>query len=219
MVLASSLFVLLAVPILYTVLVTVFFEKELGRKRFNRAFFSGMLLFVLVQVIYQFIKLFYKINYEWFPLYIFLWATEILPFIIVLVSGYFLLVRRGVFRQDSYLEYPHVFSYTAGLLVLAGLFRSVNSLWKLDSYILFLYPLLIISILILFPVIVVEAGVRRGYGKALFFALLLPYSLILVLIPWLFYINYFFISLGTALFISAGSLAAFLLLRKDYIRK
>ncbi len=214
-----SLFLLLTIPLIYIFSISVFFQHESGKRNFKRAFFSGMFLFVFVQVIYQLIKLFYKVNYEWFPLYLYLWATEILPYVLVLTAGYFLLVRKGVFRQDSYLEYPYVFSFTAGVLVLSGLFRSVNSLLKFDSYILFLFPFLTVSLLVIFPVIVIEAGVRRAYRKTLIYALLFPFSIILVSIPWLYYINYFFAALGATALITAGSLSAFLLLKRDYIRK
>ncbi|MCK5200108.1 MAG: hypothetical protein KAR21_17245 [Spirochaetales bacterium] len=216
--LMTSLFLLFSVPLFFAIVVTLFFKWDSSINRFKKAFFTGLSFFIAAQIILLLIGLVYKVNYEKLPLFIYIWITDLLVLLIILSAGYFLMVKNGFFRQDSYREYPVVFSYTGGFMVLAGLARTVNSLLKFDGYMLFLYPFVCMILLISFSIIIIEAGTRRGYIPVLLYALLFPLSLLLALIPWLYYTNYIPAAVGITLlaFISTG--LVFFLLKKDYIR-
>lgn len=214
----TSLFLLFSVPVFFLLVIMLFFKWDLSIGRFKKAFFMGMSVFIAAQIILFLITFFYKMNYEKLPLFIHIWITDVLILLLTALSGYLLMVKTGFFRQDSYREYPFILSYTGGFLVLTGLVRIAGSLFKFDGYKLFLYPFICMTILISFSIIVIEAGTRRGYVSVLMYSLLFPLSLLLALIPWLYYINYILASIGVgvASFVVAG--LVFFLLKKDYIR-
>ncbi len=214
----TGLFLLLSVPLFFAIIVTLLFKWDSHVSRFRKAFFIGLSVFIASQIILLFIGFFYKVNYEKLPLFIHIWITDILVLLVVVSMGYFLMVKKGLIRQDSYREYPVVFSYAGGFMVLSGLAKIVDSLLKFDSYMLFLYPFICMTLLIAFSITIIEAGTRRGYISILMYVLLFPLSLILALIPWLYYTNYIMASVGVMLVIFSGTGLVFFLLRKDYIR-
>ena len=212
------MFLLFSVPLFFIIVVTLFFKWDSGAGRFKKSFFMGMAVFVVAQIILLLIGFFYKINYEKLPLFIYIWITDIFVLLIAALAGYLLLVKNGFFRQDSYREYPFILSYTGGFLVLSGLAEIIKSLLKFDGYILFLYPFICMTMLISFSIIVMEAGTRRGYSSVLTYSLLFPISLLLSLIPWLYYINYIPAAVGIVLLGFIAAVILFLLVKKDYIR-
>lgn len=216
--LRASMFLLFSVPLFFIIIVTLFFKWDSGVGRFKKSFFAGMAVFVVSQIILLLIGFFYKINYDKISLFFYIWITDILILLLSLLAGYLFLVKNGFFRQDSYREYPFVLSYTGGFLVLTGLAEIVNSLLKFDGYILFFYPFICMTILISFSIIIIEAGTHRGYASVLLYSLFFPLSLLLALVPWLYYINYVTAASGVMLagFIGAG--LVFFLLKKDYVR-
>lgn len=214
-----SLFLLFSLPLFFAIIVSLFFKWDFSTGRFKKAFFIGMLVFFAEQLILLIVRFFYKVSYETIPLFLYIWITDILVLLVIIITGYFLLARRGFFRQDSYREYPFILSYTGGFLFLTGLAKIVNSLLRFDGYILFLYPFVCMTILLSFSIIVIEAGTRRGYSSLLMYGLLLPLSLILALISWLYYTNYIIAAVGITLAVFVGSGMFFFLLKKDYIRK
>ncbi len=213
-----SLFLLFSLPLFFAIIVSLFFKWDFSIGRFKKAFFIGMLAFVIAQFIILIVRYFYKASYETIPLFLYIWITDILVLLAIIIIGYLLMVRKGFFRQDSYREYPFILSYTGGFLVLTGLVKILNSLLKFDSYILFLYPFICMTILLSFSIIIIEAGTRRGYSSVLMYGLLLPLSLVLALISWLYYTNYIIAAVGITLVVFVGSGIIFFLLKKDYIR-
>ena len=214
----TSLFLLFSVPLFFAIIVTLFFKWDSIVNRFKKAFFVGISVFIAAQIILLLIGFFYRVNYEKLPLFIHIWITDILILLAVVSIGYFIMVKYGFFRQDSYREYPVVFSYAGGFMVLAGLAKIVDSLLKFDDYMLFLYPLVSMTLLTAFSIIIIEAGTRRGYISVLMYALLFPLSLLLALIPWLYYTNYIPAAVGVTLMAFFGTGLVFFLLKKDYIR-
>ena len=214
----TSMFLLFSVPLFFAIVVTLFFKWDLSASRFKKAFFMGLSVFVVAQIVLLLIGFFYKVNYVKFPLFIYIWISDILVLLLIALMGYLLLVKNSFFRQDSYREYPYILAYTGGFLVLTGLTRIVDSLLKFDGYMLFLYPIVCMTLLLSFSIIIIEAGTRRGYVSALMYSLLFPLSLLLALIPWLYHTNYIPAAVGVALFTFTGAGLVFLLLKKDYIR-
>jgi len=213
-----SLFPIFCLLISSLIIINHFLKWDIITARFKKLFFIGFLNFAVAKIFTIFIHFFYKVNYDKLPLFFYLWISEILIFTVFLVITYLLIVRRGLLRFDSYREYPFVFSYISGFLVLSGVAMVFGNQLKVDSYILFIYPVVCIIILLLYSVIFIEAGTRRSYKSYLLYSLLLPLSLILALIPWLYYINYIFASFGLTLVTLIVSISVFSLLKKDYIR-
>lgn len=214
----TSLFLLFSVPLFFAIVVTIFFKWDSSINRFKKAFFMGISFFIVAQIILLLIGHIYKVNYEKLPLFIYIWITDVLVLLLIVSIGYFLMVKNGFFRQDSYREYPVVFSYMGGFMVLAGLVRIVDSSLKFDGYMLFLYPFMCMTMLTAFSIIIIEAGTRRGYISVLIYALLFPLSLLLALIPWLYYTNYIPGAVGVILLAFIGTGLVFFLSKKDYIR-
>ncbi|MCK5153170.1 MAG: hypothetical protein KAQ93_02330 [Spirochaetales bacterium] len=214
-----SSFLLLSVPMFSGIIVSLYFKWDFNSDRFKKVFFMGIFFYVIAQIILLLVGLFFRIDYDKSSFYIYLWITEFLILILTALAGYLLMLSRGFFRQDSYREFPFIFSYVSGFLSLAGLTKIVNSLFKFDAYILFIYPVICIALLLFFSIIIIEAGTRRGYISILIYSLLIPLSLILPLAPWFYYLNYFPAVIGVSLvsFFSAGAL--FFILKKDYTGK
>ena len=199
-------------------MISYFFNWDIITNRFKKLFFIGMLNFIIAKFIVLLIHFFYKINYDKIPLFFYLWISEILVLTVFLLFTYKLLIRWGLLRPDSYREYSIIFSYSSGFFALTGLTKVIGSQLKLDSYIIFIYPLVSLILLILYSIILIEAGTKRDYKSYLLYSLLLPLSLLLALIPWLYYINYIQASYGLTFISLIGSFVAFYLLKKDYIR-
>lgn len=214
----ASLFLLFSVPVFFAIVVTLFFKWDSSVNRFKKVFLMGLSAFIAAQIILLLIGFFYKVSYEKLPLFFHIWITDILVLIVVASMGYFLMVKNSLIRQDSYREYPIVFSYTGGFMFLAGLAKIVESLLKFDGYMLFLYPFMCMTLLVAFSTIIIEGGTRRGYIQVLMYTLLFPLSLLLALIPWLYYTNYTMASVGVMLVAFLGTSLVFFLLRKEYIR-
>ena len=66
--------------------------------------------------------------------------------------------------------------------------------------------------------ILIEGGTRRGYISIIIYTLLLPLSIVLSIIPWLYYLNYIIAAFGFTFALLTGSLTGFFILKKDYIR-
>ena len=213
-----SLFLLFSFPLFFAIIVSLFFKWDFNIGRFKNVFFIGILAFIIAQLVLLIVRFFYKVSYETIPLFLYIWITDILVLLIVIIIGYLLMERKGFFRQDSYREYPFVLSYTGGFLVLTGLAKIVNSLLKFDSYILFLYPFICMTMLLSFSIIIIEAGTRRGYRSVFMYGLLFPLSLVFALTSWLYYTNYIPAAVGVTLVGFVGSGLVFSLLKKDYIR-
>ncbi len=214
-----SLFPIFCLFIFTLIIINHFFKWDIITVRLKNLFFIGILNFIVAKFFTIFIHFFYKVNFDKLPLFFYLWISEILVFTVFLLITYLLLVRRGLLRFDSYREFPYIFSYVSGFLALSGLTRVVGSQLKVDSYILFIYPIVCIILLLFYSVIFIEAGTRRDYRSYLLYSLLLPLSLVLALIPWLYYINYIFASFGLALILLIVSISVFFFLKKDYVRK
>ena len=213
-----SFFLLVSIPLFSGIAVSLFFKQDFIYGRFKKVFFMGMFFFVLAQVLLLLIGFFYKINYDKSSLFIYFWFNESFIVLLAALAGYFLMLRKGIFRQDSYREFPFIFSYASGFFALSGLSKIVNSLLKFDAYILFIYPVIRIVLLLLFSILIIEASTRRGYVSILIYSLFLPLSIIIALVPWLYYINYFPAAIGITLAVIAGALVLFYLFKKDYIR-
>jgi hypothetical protein len=213
-----SSFLLLSIPLFSGMVVSVFFSWDLSLERFKKVFFTGMAFYVIAQLILIIIKFFYKVNYDNISLFIYFWVTEIFIVLLVIMAGYILLLKKGLFRQDSYREFPFVFSYASGYFALFGLTKIINSLFKFDSYILFIYPIVCIILLLLFSIIIIEAGTRRGYISKLIYSLILPISLVVCLIPWFYYLSYYIAAIVTAFVALSCTVAVFYMLKKDYVR-
>lgn len=214
----TSLFLLFSVPLFFAIVVTIFFKRDSSINRFKKAFFIGISFFIVAQIILLLIGHIYKVNYEKLPLFIYIWITDVLVLLLIVSMGYLLMVKNGFFRQDSYREYPVVFSFMGGFMVLAGLVRIVDSSLKFDGYTLFLYPFMCMTMITAFSIIIIEAGTRRGYIPVLMYALLFPLSLLLALIPWLYYTNYIPGAVGVMLLAFIGTGLVFFLSKKDYMR-
>ncbi|MEA1911698.1 MAG: hypothetical protein U9N32_08525 [Spirochaetota bacterium] len=170
----------------------------------------------MAQLVLLILGHFYETAYDKLPLFIYFWVYEDFIIILTAIAGYYLLLKKGFVRQDSYRDFPLVFSYTSGFLVLSGLVRIISSLLKFDAYKLFLFPMLCFVLLLLFPIILIEAGRRRGYISILIYSLFLPLSLVLAVVPWLFYLNYYLSATGVALAALSGAGVLFFVLKKDY---
>jgi len=212
-----SSFLLLAVPVFTGIMVSIFFRWDFNKDRFKKVFFMGMFFFLIAQILLQIIGLFYSMNYDELPLFFNLWIKEIFIILLVAVSGYFLLLKKGIFREGSYREFPFIFSYLSGYFFLSGLIKIIDSLFKFDTYILFLYPVICIVMVMLISIIIIEAGTRRGYISILIYSLLLPLSLGIALVPWLYYLSHSTVALGLAFVVLLGSGVIFYMLKKDYI--
>lgn len=213
-----SSFLLLSLPLFSGIIVSQYFRWDFNSGRFKQVFFTGMFFYVISQVLLLLIGLFFEINYNKLPLYIYLWMNEFFIILIVAFAGYFLLSIRGFFKKDSFREFPYIFSYASGFLFFAGLIKIVNSLFMFDVYILFIYPFICFALLLFFSIIVIEASTRRGYISILIYSLLIPLSLLFALVPWLYYLNYFSAAMGVVLVSLFGVGALFFFLKKDYIR-
>ena len=213
-----SFFLLISIPLFSGIAVSLFFKSDFISGRFKKVFFMGMFFYVLVQILLLLVGLFYKINYDKSALFIYLWINEIFIVLLFALAGYFLMLRKGLFRQDSYREFPFIFSYASGFFAFSGLSKIVNSLLKFDAYILFIFPVIRIVVLLLFSILIIEASTRRGYVSILIYSLFLPLTLLLALVPWFYYINYFPAAIGVTLAIFAGAFVLFYLFKKDYIR-
>ena len=214
-----SLFLLFSVILFSGIVISYFFKWDFNTGRFKKVFFIGMFFYFVAQIILLLISSFFTIKYNQTYLFMYLWIKEVFVIIIVILSGYFYLLKKGLFRQDSYREFPYIFSYTSGFFALSGLIKIVTSLLKFDAYILFLYPVICIILLLLFSIIIIEAGTRRGYVSVLIYSLLLPLSLLVALVPWFYYLNYILAAIGVAVASLSIAGVLFYILKKDYIRK
>lgn len=217
-ILIISSFLLFAVPVFTGTMISIYFKWDFNKNRFKKVFFMGMLFYLLAQASLLIIGIFYPVNYNQLPLFFNLWIKEIFVIILIAASGYFLMLKKDMFRVGSYREYPFIFSYLSGFFFLSGLIKIISSLFKFDTYILFLYPLISISMIMLISIILIEAGTRRGYTSILFYSLLLPLSLGMVLVPWSYYLSYIPAALGLTFVVLFGSGITFYVLKKDYIR-
>ncbi len=213
-----SSFLLISVPLFSGLVISRYFKWDFISSRFKQVFFMGTVFYILARVLLLLIGIMYRINYDKSSLFLYLWINEIFIVLLAASAGYFILLKKGMFRQDSYREFPLIFSYSSGFFALSGLSKIVDSLLKFDAYILFLYPLINIVLLLLFSIIIIEAGTRRGYISILIYFLLLPLSLVLILVPWFYYTNYIPAAIGIALSSLAGSSGLFYMLKKDYTR-
>ena len=212
-----SFFPVFFVFIFVLLFINLFFKWGAVTARLKKLFFIGMLNFVVAKFVILLIHFFYKINFDKIPFFFYLWISEILVFSVFLLFTYQVLIRLGLLRPDSFREYPYVFSYISGFFTLAGLTAVVGSQLKLDSYIVFIYPIVCLTLLLSYSIIFIEAGTRQNYKSFLLYFLLLPLSLILAFIPWLYYLNYARVSLGLALITLTGSFVVFFFLKKDYV--
>jgi len=211
-----SSFLLFAIPLFSGILIILFFRRDFSLERFKKVFFIGLIFYLIAQMILLIFGHFYEANYDKLPLFIYLWVHEDFIIILAALAGYYLLLKNGLVRQDSYRDFSLVFSYTSGFLVLSGLIRIISSSLKFDAYKLFLFPMICFVLLLLFPIILIEAGTRRGYISILIYSLFLPLSLVLAVIPWLFYLNYYVTATGVALAALSGAGVLFFILKKGY---
>jgi len=213
-----SSFLLFSVILFSGIVISHFFKWDFNTERFKQVFFMGMLFYLAVQLILFLISFFFTIKYDQTYLFIYIWVREFFVIFSVVLSGFFYMLKKGMFRQDSYREFPFIFSYISGFFALSGLTKIVNSLFKFDSYILFIYPVICIVLVLFVSIIIIEASTRRGYISILIYSLLLPLSLLLTLAPWFYYLNYFLAAIGVALVSFFGAGVLFYALKKDYTR-
>lgn len=213
-----SSFLLISVPLFSGLVISRYFRWDFVSSRFKQVFFMGAFFYILARILLLLAGILYKINYDRSSLFLYLWFNDIFILLLIALAGYFLLLKKGLFRQDSYREFPFIFSYASGFFALSGLSKIVDSLLKFDAYILFIFPLIQIVLLLLFSIIIIEASTRRGYLTILIYSLLLPMSFAVILVPWFYYINYYPAAIGIAAAVLAGSFGLFYILKKDYIR-
>ncbi|MDA3937693.1 MAG: hypothetical protein PF693_00060 [Spirochaetia bacterium] len=211
-----SLFLLFSVPLFSGIMISHYFKWEFNTERFKKLFFSGLFFYLIARIILLLIGIFYNIYYDKLSLFLYLWINEIVVVLLVALAGYFLMLKKDLFRQNSYKEYPFMFSYISGFFILSGLTKIIGNFFNFDSYILFIYPFISIILLVFFSIIIIEASTKRGYISVLIYSLLIPVSLLLALVPWFYYLNYTLISIGILLASLVGIGVVFFILKKDY---
>ncbi len=212
-----GLFLLFSLPLFSGIMTSHFFKWEFKTGRFKRLFFYGMFFYLIARLILLITGVFFNSPYEKLFLFLYLWINETVVLLLVALAGYLLLLKKDLFRQNSYKEYPFVFSYISGFFALSGLTKIVGNFFNLDSYMLFLYPFICIIALVLFSIIIIEAGTRHGYVSILIYSLLFPVSLLLALVPWFYYLNHNLYSIGILLISLLSVGGVFFILKKDYI--
>ena len=80
-----SLFLLFSLPLFFAIIVSLFFKWDFSTGRFKKAFFIGMLVFFAEQLILLIVRFFYKVSYETIPLFLYIWITDILVLLVIII--------------------------------------------------------------------------------------------------------------------------------------
>ncbi len=211
-----SIFLVTAVPLVSFLYISLEFRGLSATKTFKNAFISGFILSIFSLLILAVISYYVQERYSRFMVFLCHWIFDVLIFTLFSVGGYFLFTVRRLFSFDKRTDYPFLYAYFAGYLTPVGFYMLIRNFYTLDSYILFLFPLLLIALGFWIPFIILEAQRQRGYLRIVIFLALLPLTMAAALVPGLYYLNYRTYAVLLDLFLLLLCSSVYSILRRDY---
>lgn len=213
-----SIFLLTAVPLFFFLFMSIDFSGIIATKNFKTAFILGggisfFSLFVLSVVHY-----YINIHYSWLPLFFYHWFFDVFFFTLVSVSGFTVLVGKRVIPACDRKDFPFVYAFFSGYFAPVPLYILIQKFYMLDSFILFLYPILLITLGFWISFIVLEAIGHRGYRRVLIFSSLIPLTGAAALVPEFYYLNFQNYGMLIGLFLFLVCFSVYSILRHDYRR-
>ncbi len=213
-----SIFLLTAVPLVFFLFITLEFRGLTATKTFKSAFVSGFVLSALSLLILAVMSYYIQNRYTRLMVFICHWFFDILYYTLFSVGGYFVLSARRFFVFDDRKDFPFLYAYFSGYLTPVGFYTVMRNFYTLDSYILFLFPMILIAVGFWLSFLIIEGQRQRGYLRVIIFLTILPLTLTAALVPWLYYLNYQMYALLLDIFILLVCSSIYSILRHDYTK-
>ena len=209
-------FLLSAVPLTFFLYISIEYSSIMAAKRFWKSFYLGIVTFIMSLVIITSLSYYIPMGYESLPLFMYHWFMDLFSFALASVTGYLFLYYRGILIFDQRKDFPFLFAFFSGYLSPAGLYILIKNFYCLDTYILFLYPVVLVVLGFVVTFLVIEALRSRGYLRILLFAANVPATAVIAIVPALYYLNYHTYALLLAWFLPLVALSIYSILRNDY---
>ncbi len=214
-----SIFLLSAVPLSYFLFVSVEFKDDADPDMLRRSYFYGLLVFAASLPVIVFVNKYINPGYRPVPLFLYHWFTELILFVIASAGGYYLLRFKGYLSFDKRRDFVYLTSFFYGYLSPAGFYMLIKKFYWLDTYILFLYPVLLAVLGFWLSFTVMEALRADGYRRIIILLSLIPSTAVMGAVPALYYLNYHSYALMLAVFLPLLCSSVYSILRNDYRRK
>ncbi len=212
-----SIFLLTAVPLISFFYLSLEFKGLTSTKTFKTTFVSGFALSVLSVLILAIVNYYVQQRYTKLMVFVCHWIFDVLYYTVFSVGGYFILSFRTSRPYRKRKDFPFLYSFFAGYFSPVGLYMLIRNFYTFDSYILFLFPLMLVALGFWLPFIILEAQRQRGYVRVLIFLSILPFTLVIALVPELYYLNYHTYATLLDLFILLLCSSVYSILRDDYV--
>ncbi len=207
-----------AVPLVFFLYITLEFRGLTATTNFKNAFVSGFIFSVLSLLILAVMSYYIQNRYTKLMVYICHWFFDVLYYTVFSLGGYFILSTRRFLVFDDRKDFPFIYTYFSGYLTPVGFYIAIRNFYTMDSYILFLFPLILIVMGFWLAFIILEAQRQRGYLRVIIFLTILPMTLAVALVPWLYYLNYQMYAVLLDIFIVLVCSSVYSILRHDYTR-
>ncbi len=213
-----SIFLLSAVPLTYFLFVSVEFKESADSVMLRRSYLYGLLVFAASLPVIVFINRYINPGYMPVPLFLYHWATEFLFFTAASAGGYYLLRLKGYVSFDRRRDFVYLVSFFYGYFSPAGFYMLIKKFYWLDTYLLFMYPVLLAVIGFWISFTVMEAGRAEGYRRTVILLSLVPSTAAAAAVPALYYLNYHSYALMLTVFLPLLCSSVYSILRNDYRR-
>ncbi len=188
----------------------------MATKRFRESFISGIIVFAVSLIFITAVNHYISRGYNPVPLFMYHWFTDLFVLTIGGTLGFLFLYYRGILVFERRKDFPFIYTYFSGYLSLTGLYILIKDFYSFDSYILFLYPVLLIVLGFVVSFLVLEAQRSSGYMKILLFFTLIPGTAAIAAVPALYYLNYHSYAFMLTGFLPLLASSIYSILRNDY---
>lgn len=211
-----SIFLLSAVPLVFFLYISIEYSGILATKLFWKSFLLGGITFIVSLILLTVLDYFIHPVYEPVPLFIYHWFMDLFFFSLSGTLGFLLFYYRGILVFERRKDFPLVYAFFSGFLSPAGVYILIKNFYFLDTYLLFLYPLLLVVIGFITTFLVIEAQRSNGYKQIFLFLLIIPATAVIAGVPALYYLNYHTYAVLLACFLPLLSSSIYSILRNEY---
>ncbi len=211
-----SIFLLSAVPLGFFLYISIEYSGIMATKLFWKSFILGGISFIVSLILLTVLG--YPIHpaYEPVPLFVYHWFMDLFFFALSGTLGFLFFYYRGILVFERRKDFPFVYSFFSGFLSPAGVYILIKKFYFLDTYILFLYPLLLVVLGFITTFLVLEVQRSNGYRQILLFIIMIPATAVLAGVPALYYLNYHTYAVLLSCFLPLLSSSIYSILRNDY---
>jgi len=213
-----SMFLLTAVPLFFFLFMSIDFSGIIATKNFRTAFILGCGISFFSLLLLSIIHYYITIRYSWLTLFFYHWFFNVFFFTLVSVTESAVLVGKRLLPAYDRKDFPFVYAFFSGYFTPVSFYILIQKFYMLDFFILFLYPLLLITLGFWISFIVLEAFGHQGYLRVLIFSTLIPLTATAALVPEFYYLNFQNYGMLIGLFLFIICFSVYSILRHDYRR-